>query len=502
MTSTTGAVGRAPVIRVAGGLGGGRRSQLLEVAREGTVPTVGTGPTGIDALEPLVTATVDGETAFLPDPSEAVVRETVTAVEDGSLPEDATFRVTHSAGRPTLPVPDDGPLSVGRRQALGPCGWVDPTEPDDIELVSGAADPAPVGAELRGRGRGDAVADEPVVEAWDRAAAGEDPLVVVNGHETDDRPRGDRTLLAGAPLAVLDGAAAVAQHVGATDVIVYLNEHDQQLQQRVSEAVENAPTDIDATVQVAVGPDEYRAGAPTAALEAMEEADRIEPRLQPPPPSEHGLYGRPTVVHTPRTVAQVRAALTAPDAFDTATDDPGTRLVTVTGDVATPATVELPTDRSLSRVHDAVELEGQFKMACVGGPLGGLTRDLSLPCGAPSLRGASLGTDGVVELLTERRCAVAVAGDRVRFASETNSGRCVPGREGTVQLTELLRDVYDGSLEVGKIQELGRVMERTANCQIGEHAPRPVLTAIEEFGSEFRAHADGHCPSGTCTETP
>jgi len=507
MTHTAGAVGQSPVIRVAGDLGDVRRETLLETAREGSVAVVGTGPTGIEGIEPLVLGTVDGETALLPAPGEADVRALVSALEDDSLPATeslppAASRTSHESGAATLPVPEAGSLAVGDRRVLGPCGWIDPESSAEIQLHGADADSERVGElTVRARGRGDAADGEVAAAAWERVREADgEAVVVINGHEADHRPRGDRTLLAGAPLAVLDGAAAVAAFVGARDLFVYLDETDEQLQKRVEAAVESAADELPTTPQVVVGPDEYRAGAPTGALEAMEGADRIEPRLQPPPPSEYGLYGRPTVVHTPRTFAQVRQALAEPGHADADANDPGTRLVTVRGDVEAPATVELPTNRQLAAVLEAVTLDGQFKMACVGGALGGLTRALSVPCSGPSLRGASLGTDGVVEVLTEGRCAVAVAGERARFAVEENSGRCVPGREGTVQLTELLRAVYDGSFETGKIQELGRVMRQSANCQIGAQAPRPVLTAIEEFGSEFRAHAEGRCPSGTCTE--
>ena len=496
MSHTSGAVGGAPLLRVAARPGEGR---AVAATARGTVDddvrVVETGPTGIEGLEPLVLATAGGRTAFLPDPDESTVREAVGELAAGSAPE-GTWTVDHDPDPRTLPQPAEGPLSVGDRRVLGACGWVDPTAPSDHDFVSPDRDAGDCPDGLLGRGRGDAVADEPAGDAWERARGSEgDPVVVVNGHETDDRPRADRTLLAGAPLGVLDGAAAVAAHVGATDLLVYLAEGDDLLAERVREAADAATAELPDEVQVVAGPDEYRAGAPTCALEAMEGADRIEPRLQPPTPAEHGLYGRPTVVHTPRTVAQVRAALAG--AFDGGRD-PGTRLVTVTGDVAAPATVELEPDGELAEARVAVDLRGESKLACVGGPLGGFTRSLDVGPDARSLSAAGLGTDGVVELLTERRCVVAAAGRRARFASEANSGRCVPGREGTEQLASLLRDVYDGDYEAEKIRELGRVMRASANCQTGARAPRPAMTAMEAFGAEFRAHAEGRCPAGVC----
>jgi NADH-quinone oxidoreductase subunit F len=250
--------------------------------------------------------------------------------------------------------------------------------------------------------------------------------------------------------------------------------------------------------QIVAGPDEYRATAPTAALEAMEGADRIEPRIQPPTPAEYGLYGRPTVVHTPRTFAQVSRAVR--EGLDTDQADPGTRVLTVSGDGDRQATIELGSGGSLRATREAGELDGRLRMAVVGGRLGGITRNLDVAPTAQSLGAACLGTEGAVELLSDGRCPVATAGQRARFAATENSGRCVPGREGTKQLTELLRDVYAGSFESEKIRELGRTMSQTSNCKIGAHAPRPVTTAIEEFEPEFRAHADGRCSSGTCRE--
>lgn len=505
MTDETGAVCRSPIIRVSAGARVNGDDPIYSAARAAadSVPVVRTGPTGIGELEPLLLATDGGRTAFFYSPSPSTARELAAKLDSSRLPTArADAVVEHDPDRLSLPIPDTGPLSVGRRYVLGPCGWVDPYEPADYELRSterNAGTTADMG--ILGRGRGDALADEPAADAWELARETDgEPVVVVNANESDDRQRVDRTLLAGAPIAVLDGVAAVAASIGAEDAVIYLNERDTALQRHVRRAV-NAATDVLPLVpDIVVGPDEYRAGAPTAALEAMEGADRIEPRRQPPTPAEYGLYGRPTIVHTPRTFAQVQRALRDSASIDADASDPGTRLVTVTGDVDTPATVELDSTTTLAASRDAVSMDGSFKMACVGGILGGITDDLDIVPTASSLAAAGLGTDGVVELLSDERCAVATVGERVRFASQENSGRCVPGREGTKQLTQLLREIYQGSLRSDDIRELGRVMERSSNCQIGSHAPRPVITAMDEFGPEFREHADGRCPSGTCTE--
>lgn len=503
MSSAIDPFGTNPRIRVSTGARTPGGERALRTARDAadSVPVVRTGPTGITAHTPLVAATNEGRTAMFADPTPTTIETLVGTLEDGTLPsEHADATVDHDPDTETLPTPDSGPLSVGRRSVLGPCGWIDPVAADEWTFRSperSAAPAAEVG--LCGRGRCDAAADAPLADVWETARETEgDPVVVVNANEADERAQSDTTLLDGAPMAVLDGVAAVARHVGADDAVVYLNGAETELRGRLREAIDAASDSLPVVPQLVAGPDEFRAGSPTAALEALEGSDRIEPRIQPPSPAEYGLYGRPTVVHTPRTFAQVRRVIEAPETFDPEAPDPGTRLVTVTGDIADPATLELgPTD-DLRAVLGAVELQGSFKMACVGGVLGGITRDLDIEPTGRSLERAGLGTNGIVEILDDGRCVLETVGERARFASTENSGRCVPGREGTKQLTELLRDVYGGSLDTDGIRELARVMRRSSNCWIGANAPRPVTTALDEFEPEFRAHADGRCPCGAC----
>ena len=497
--------GASPCLRVGSGTDATAVRRAAEDA--GGVAVQPAGPTGVQALDPLVLATLDGRTAFhaKASPDEAAVLAKTLA--GGTLPtEDAVAVVEHDPDTGRLPLPEDGPLSVGRRTVLARAGWVDSTATADLSAPATSAateNPAAFHARiadlgLLGRGRGDEQADTPVADAWKtaREAAG-DPVVVVNANESDPAVVGDSLLLTSDPAAVLDGALAVAHAVDATDVVVYCSETDERAREG-ARAAATGLADEGPAIEVVTGPDQFTAGEPTMAIESMEGNDRLEARRRPPGPAEHGLYGRPTVVHTPRTLVQVRHAVVAPEDFDADDADPGTRLVTVGGDVAAPATVELPTGTSLGAVREAVETSGRVKMACVGGQFGGLTRDLDTAASAPALAGAGLGTAGAVELFGEGRCPVATAGTRAKFACEENCGRCVPCREGSKQATDLLRDVYDGEFAAGKLRELGRVMRETSLCAFGRDAARPMTTAMSEFEAEFRAHAEGRCPSGAC----
>ena len=231
------------------------------------------------------------------------------------------------------------------------------------------------------------------------------------------------------------------------------------------------------------------------ALEAIEGNHRLEARLRRPDEVAPTLHERPALVHTARTLAHL--------AVGVRTDEvPSTRVVTVSGDVEAPATVELPETASLDVALDAVQLPDGFKAACVGGRFGGLTESLDVPVDPDALADADLGTEGTVEVLGDGRCILEFVGKRTQFAADTNCGRCVPCREGSTQLTELLRDVYDGDYDAPSIEELVRVMDGSSICEFGVNAGRPARTAMDAFDAEFLAHADGRCPTETCFEAP
>lgn len=474
-------------VTVSGATDRGRLDAVRDRAERTAV--VETGPTG-GPDGPYAYATVDGRTALYAAVTGSTLERLLDACEAGSLPTAEAEAVTDEYGPPR---PTEGPLSVGTPRVLEGCGWHAPTTTPDPVAPEARADPEEVLGTVEeiglcGRGRADAAADEPLAESWRRIRDGDgDPVLVVNAADGDPEADADRLLCASAAGRLYDAADAVAAVVAAEDVVV-LAPDDPLVVERLEAA---------GVWHVVAAEDEFRLGEPTMALERLEGNDRIEARRRPPGPEEWGLYGRPTAVHTPRTLLQLAELWRNPEAFAADAADPGTRLVTVGGDVAAPATVELSTDVSLSTALSAVDSSADARFA-VGGRFGGVTRSLDVPASAAALDAAGLGTEGIVEVLGPDRCIVASVGERAAFAREENCGRCVPCREGSKQLHEALRAVYDGEFDAGEIRELSRVMAATSLCEFGETAARPVRTALEDFEGEFRAHADGRCPAGAC----
>jgi NADH-quinone oxidoreductase subunit F len=445
------------------------------------------GPTGVGRIDPVVTVTEGGETTIHTQCDPTDVEEVLAAIETDGLPAAAADAIVEHDPE-TAAFPTARLTGLNDRHVLAGCGWRRPTEPDDHTMAGGFVDIEQSDLRevaIRGRGWGDWCRDEPLDGVWETArTAEESPIIVVNAHGST----ADALLLESVPFEVLEGANAAAIALEADGVIVYASGDDEQALERAREAAAAYPEPA-APIDVIDGPPVYRAAEPTMALEAIEGNHRLEARLRPPGPEEVGLHGRPTLVHSARTLAHLALGVRGAASE--------TRLVTVTGDVEATATVELPESATLDRALAAAERE-EYKAACVGGQFGGLTDTLDITATPDRLRAAGLGTEGTVEVLGEDRCVVRFVSERAQFAANTNCGRCVPCREGTTQLANLLADVSDGDYQPAKLQELQRVMERTSICTFGVDAGRPTRTAIETFEREFEAHADGQCPTGGC----
>lgn len=469
------------------------RDDVRTAASEGDANVVAVGRTGIPDLEPLVTVTIEGRTALYPNCPPDQAADIATDITDGTLDEGAAV-IEHDPDAASFPAAAVRGLDVGTRRVLGGCGWRRPASAADHEAEGGFVDGSPndvldAAETLRGRGWGDWRHDDRVADDWRRLRGDEHTAaVVINAHAAVDG-----LLLESAPLEVLEGAQLAAQVVGAEKVVVYVSEDDERAVTRTRKAADAYPDPV-APVDVVTGPSAYRAAEPTMVLEAIEGNHRLEARLRPPGSSAPTLHETPALVHTARTLAQLAVAVR--------TGAPPTRLVTVSGDVKSPATVELSESDRLVDALAAVTLVDGFKAACVGGRFGGLTPSLDVAADPDALADADLGTEGTVEVLGETRCVLEFVGKRTQFAAETNCGRCVPCREGSTQLTELLRDVYDGDYDAEGIEELTRVMNASSVCEFGVVAGRPARTTLDAFDAEVAAHADGRCPTGTCFDAP
>jgi len=130
---------------------------------------------------------------------------------------------------------------------------------------------------------------------------------------------------------------------------------------------------------------------------------------------------------------------------------------------------------------------GTFKAVQIGGPSGGclITPNLDVSLDFDSLKsaGAMIGSCGLV-VMDDKNCMVEVARFFMNFTQNESCGKCVPCREGTKRMLEILERIVAGEGREGDIElllELADTISATALCGLGKTAPLPVVSTIKNF---------------------
>jgi NAD-dependent dihydropyrimidine dehydrogenase PreA subunit len=120
-----------------------------------------------------------------------------------------------------------------------------------------------------------------------------------------------------------------------------------------------------------------------------------------------------------------------------------------------------------------------------------------------------MGSGGLV-VMDEETCMVDIAKFFMDFIQRESCGKCIPCREGTRRMLEILESItskpHNGTdaLErfkgVMQLEKLGKVIKETSLCGLGQSAPNPVLSTLRWFRNEYEAHIfERTCPAGACT---
>ena len=116
--------------------------------------------------------------------------------------------------------------------------------------------------------------------------------------------------------------------------------------------------------------------------------------------------------------------------------------------------------------------------------------------------GAIIGSGGLV-VMDEDTCMVEVARFFMHFTQNESCGKCVPCREGTKRMLEILEKIVAGKGELedlDRLEELATMVKTMALCGLGKSAPLPVISTLNTFRDEYIEHiVDKKCRAKVCT---
>jgi formate dehydrogenase beta subunit len=372
-------------------------------------------------------------------------------------------------------------------------------------LLAGELDADALVAVLKDSGlRGMGGAGFPTGQKWGlvRAAgsdgAGGTKYAICNADESEPGTFKDRQILADQPHLVLEGLLLGMAVVGAEQGWVFIR-HEYGPEEHVLRA------EIDALraagvvgpdacgsgrrleLDVFVSPGGYILGEETALLECME-GHRGEPRNKPPFPGNYGLHGRPTLINSVETFADVPVIVQRGAQWwrdQGSGESVGWKFFAVSGHVARPGVYCVPmgtTVRALIEQAGGVSDGRAVGAVQPGGAssnfIGPDQLDIALDFGTAAAAGTMLGS-GALVVLAEGTDLLAAATNVLRFFRNESCGKCVPCRVGSTKAHALLegRSSLDDA-ERARIVGLEEAMRKTSICGLGQVALGPVVSVL------------------------
>ena len=447
-----------------------------------------------------------------------VYQETVTDNGIKSLQDTAFYKKQHRVALRNCGVinPEniDEYIGEGGYQALAKV-LTEMTPDDVIQTILDSG--------LRGRGGG----GFPTGMKWKLARNivkdADQKYVCCNADEGDPGAFMDRSVLEGDPHVVLEAMAIAGYAIGATQGYIYVRAEYPIAVERLEIAIKQAReygllgnnifgTDFSFDIGLRLGAGAFVCGEETALMTSIE-GNRGEPRPRPPFPAEKGLFQKPTILNNVETYANIpQIILNGADWFASMGTEKskGTKVFAMGGKIHNTGLVEVPMGTTLRTVIE--EIGGgipngkKFKAAQTGGPSGGCipAEHMDIPIDYDNLIsiGSMMGSGGLI-VMDEDTCMVEVARFFMNFTQRESCGKCVPCREGTKRMLEILERIVAGNgkmSDLDELEELADMIENTALCGLGKSAPKPVISTIHAFRKEYEEHIlDKKCRAHVCS---
>src|SRR6186713_1547000 len=335
--------------------------------------------------------------------------------------------------------------------------------------------------------------------------------LVVNADESEPGTFKDREIMLRVPFRFLEGCLIAARAIESTNVFVYIRgEYEREFDVLVSALDQLRKKKLLGGVTIVIhrGAGAYICGEETALLESLE-GERGQPRTKPPFPAIAGLYASPTAVNNVESITTVTPIIEmggAQYAEIGPESSTGTRVFSLSGNVARPGNYELPHGFPLKElIYDVGGgiADGRTLKAVIPGgsstPIltAAEAEKVTLDFDSLSQAGTAIGSAAVIVL--DDRCCMVQLGVRVsQFYEHESCGKCTPCRVGTHWATQILEKIESGDAaqaDLDLLLDVGEHVNGTCLCPLGDSDAIAVASYVAKFRDEFLAHVEGGgCP--------
>lgn len=337
-----------------------------------------------------------------------------------------------------------------------------------------------------------------------RQSPSEPRYVICNADESEPGTFKDRVLLEGRPHLLLEGMALCGYAIGAQKGYLFIRGEYPEAARRMASAVAEAEsvgmlgenifgTDFSFHVEIRRGGGAYICGEETALFEAIE-GKRGFPRVKPPFPTTHGLFGQPTTINNVETLCAVPGIIRhGAEWFRQlgTTKSAGTKLVSVSGHVNRPGVYEIIPGMTLRQLFNEYGqgVKGTLQAVLMGGAAGTFLTpdqlDTRLTFEDLSAVGSTFGSGAIMVFnnTVDMRDILRRLG---RFFQHESCGKCFPCQIGTQRQMEILERLdtpFPGDAD--RLRDVGMTMTQASLCGLGQTAASAVLSAMKIWPDLF-----------------
>jgi NADH-quinone oxidoreductase subunit F len=345
---------------------------------------------------------------------------------------------------------------------------------------------------------------------WEGAAkaAGQPKYIVCNADESEPGTFKDRILMEEDPHRTIEGMMIAAYAVGARHGYIYVRGEYPYAFKVMGDALAEARqagligenslgAGLAFDIEMRLGAGAYICGEETALLESIE-GKRGFPRIKPPFPTTHGLFGKPTVINNVETFCNVPLIVErgAAEYRKMGTErSPGPKLFCVSGQIQRPGLYEVPFGVTLR--HLLFDLAGGLKQGrklqavLLGGAAGAFAteKELDVILSFENLGAAGLPLGSGAVMVFDDSADMRDVLKRIgHFFADESCGKCYPCQLGARRQSEILDRAALGASVAGdreRLSDVGGTMIDASLCGLGQTAPTAVLSAMKLWPEMF-----------------
>lgn len=332
--------------------------------------------------------------------------------------------------------------------------------------------------------------------------------IICNADEGEPGNFKDRSILEKDPFAVIEGMTIMAYATGATKGFIYIRGEYVEAMDIMHQCLISARKNnylgnqilgerFDFDIQIRSGAGSYVCGEEFALIESIE-GKPGRTRVKPPFPTQKGVFNQPTVINNVETFANLPIIIdiTGKEFAKIGTpSSTGTKLICLSGNVNNPGLVEIKFGETLRDVifdfGDGIKNGRKIKMVQLGGACGPIIPEYMLDMIIDYERFEEFESktgSGAIIVIDDRFDLFEILLKTIHFFSHESCGKCVPCREGHLQLELLIRKFINKTADISdldSLESLARVMHQTSLCGLGQTSPTAIISSLRYFRDDF-----------------